>query len=118
MSGIVLQIYKIVPGVASARKQEDVDTSPILLHDEAAQPGKAEPIEIALHDYSLQVRLRHMASKPTTKVILQDINAKFASGLNVIIGPSGSGKTSMLQSIACRLHKTQLQAINRKAAFW
>ena len=38
--------------------------------------------------------------------ILKNVNAKFKSGLNVIMGPSGCGKSSLLNALAGRIDHT------------
>jgi len=75
-----------------------------MLKDDTPRTGKIIPVSIGLVRFSLEVQVKKLLKKSTTKTILQSISADFTPGhLNVIMGPSGSGKTSLLQSIADRL---------------
>lgn len=105
LAGLVLQSYKVNMDVATVRKPEKPDTAETMLKEDIPETSEIVPVSIGLQNYSLEVQVKNILKKSTTKTILQNVSASFTpSHVNVIMGPSGSGKTSLLQSIACRLH--------------
>ncbi|GAA5875055.1 hypothetical protein JCM3774_003416 [Rhodotorula dairenensis] len=64
------------------------------------------PVNVVVRNLQLSVSRRTLLGrgKPTSKVILEDVSARFPAGqVSVIMGPSGAGKSSLLQLLAGRL---------------
>lgn len=107
LSGLILRFWKREIGIASARKQAD-DASIGREKIQSKSTGSVVPVSVDLHNYGLEVTMRHLkAGTSTKKTILHPFTASLEPGkINVIMGPSGSGKTSLLQSLAQRLEGT------------
>ncbi|CAD5118397.1 DgyrCDS7101 [Dimorphilus gyrociliatus] len=69
----------------------------------------AEGSVISFHDINYVVETRKFPfSKPTKKVVLENMTGCFKPGLNAILGPTGGGKSSLLDVLAGRKEKTGL----------
>lgn len=92
--------------MAKVHVSEAPDTEAVLV---GRRPSDEQTITVTLDNFGLEVQLKRLFGKNTTKRILHPVNTSFEPGvLNVIMGPSGSGKSSCLNAMARRLSNSSL----------
>ncbi|KIV96500.1 hypothetical protein, variant [Exophiala mesophila] len=106
LSGIVLQLQTTEVEMAKVHTSEAPDAEAVLV-------GQRSPdehtITVTLDNFGLDVQLKRLFGKNTSKRILHPVSTSFGPGvLNVIMGPSGSGKSSCLNAMARRLNNSSL----------
>jgi ABC-type lipoprotein export system ATPase subunit len=109
-------IFLLAAGAVLSLVENDIDVVKIKYKTEILTRGYGNPIlrpnnkvrqvVLALREYGLEVRNRHLFTRSSSKIILEPVTASFPPGkINVIMGPSGSGKTSLLRSLSGKVNR-------------